>query len=301
MNIRQLEVFRAIMREGTITAAANSLAISQPAVSKLLGHLESQLGYALFDRIGGRLVPTMEAHLLFADADRVFRQVDALQALAHNIGAQKIGLLRIGASLPITYSVLPEALAAFRAKHPDVKIYLNTLPKREITEAILVGDVDLAVTLSAIQAPTVLVERLADVPIMAIMRQNDPLAARKSIAPADLVARPLISYGSHAEVGALLDDAFAKDGLVRDVSIQVVTSVGAVPLVRAGLGVALVDALVAWQGFEGLVARPFDPRITTEASASFNTARPESRFLRPFMTCLRKAFARTKDLTGKRK
>jgi len=298
MNTRQLEVFRAIMRDGTITAAANSLAISQPAVSKLLHHLESQLGYALFDRISGRLVPTMEAHLLFADADRVFRQMEALKSLARNVGAQKIGLLRIGASLPVTYSVLPAALAAFRAKHPEVKIHLNALPKREIVEALLMGDIDVAITLAPILAPTVRRERLAEVPVVAVMRVGDPLAAQATIRPADLDARPLISYGSHAEVGAQLDEAFAQDGRTREVAIQIISSVGAVPLVREGLGIALVDGLVAWQGFEGLVARPFRPRVVAEISASFNDARPESRFLRAFMTCLRSTFSNTEDLAA---
>lgn len=79
MNARQLEIFRAIMRDGSVTAAANSLAVSQPGVSKVLHHLESQAGYKLFERIGGRLVPTMEAHLIYEDADRVFRELEVLK------------------------------------------------------------------------------------------------------------------------------------------------------------------------------------------------------------------------------
>lgn len=289
MNARQLEVFRAIMRDGTITAAANSLTVSQPAVSKVLHHLEDQLGYPLFDRIAGRLVPTMEAHLLFADADRVFRQIEALKTLAGTIGAQKIGLLRIGASLPATYSLLPPVLASFREQHPEVKIHLHALAKREIVEALLVGDIDLGVTLSTIQAPTVRSEILAEVNIVAVMRSDDALAARDVIGPDDLEGRALISYGSHAEVGASLDEAFTASGRQRDVAIQIISSVGAAPLVREGLGIALVDGLVAWQGFEGLVARPFAPKVAMQIAISLNDARPASRFLQPFLSCLRAA------------
>ncbi|AFL51570.1 DNA-binding transcriptional LysR family regulator [Sinorhizobium fredii] len=287
MNARQLEIFRAIMRDGSITAAANSLGISQPAASKLLHHMEGQLGYALFDRIGGRLVPTMEANLLYADADRVFREVEALKALARDIGAQKIGLLRLGASLPVTYSVLPGALSAFRARHPEVKVHLHALPKREIAEALLLGDIDLAVTLSLIQAPTVRSEVLCEVPIVAVMRAGEPLVERSEITPADLEGKALISYGSHAEIGAAMDSAFADSGRQRNVAIQIASSVGAAPLVREGLGIALVDGLVAWREFEGLVARPFLPRITMQAVATTNDARPASRFVQPFIACLR--------------
>lgn len=289
MNARQLEVFRSIMRDGTITAAANSLAVSQPAVSKLLIHLEQQLGYTLFDRIGGRLVPTMEANLLFADADRVFRQIEALKTLAGTIGAGRMGLLRIGASLPVTYSLLPRALSTFRQQHPDVKIHLHALPKREIVEALVVGDIDVAITLSSIAAPTVRSELLSSVNIVAVMRTGDPLAALDVIQPADLDGRPLISYGSHAEPGARLDDAFATAGRTRDLTIQIVSSVGAAPLVREGIGIALVDGLVAWHGFEGLVARPFMPQISMQVAVSLNDARPGSRFLQPFLAVLRAA------------
>jgi DNA-binding transcriptional LysR family regulator len=287
MNARQLEVFRAIMRDGTVTAAANSLGVSQPALSKVLMHLEQQLGYALFDRIAGRLVPTMEANLLFADADRVFKHIEALKTLAGTIGAQKIGLLRIGASLPVTYSLLPPVLGALRKHHPEVKIHLHTVPKREIIEALIVGDIDVAITLSPISAPTVRSQLLAKVAIVAVMRKDDPLADREVVRPEDLDERPLISYGSHAEVGADLDDAFAAVGRKRDIAIQIASSVGAAPLVREGLGIALVDGLVAWHGFEGLAARPFSPHVDMQVAVSINDARSESRFLQPFLAALR--------------
>ncbi|YCI06765.1 LysR substrate-binding domain-containing protein (plasmid) [Ensifer sp. D2-11] len=293
MNIRQLEVFRAIMRDGTITAAANSLGISQPAVSKLLAYLEDQLGYQLFERIGGRLVPTTEAHILYGDADRVFRQLEALSTLARDVGANRIGLLRIGASLPIAHSVLPVALAAFRSEQPEVKIHLHTLPKRGIAEALSLGDIDVGVTLSPILAPTVRVETLFAAKIVAVMHESDPLAAEEVLTPSTLSGRSLISYGSHAEFGAALDEAFASQGELRDISIQIASSVNALPLVRQGLGIALIDGLVLWNPVESIVARPFRPAVPTPVSLSVNEARPQSRFLEAFTDCLRRAFVDT--------
>lgn len=289
MNARQLEIFRAIMRDGSLTAAANSLAVSQPAVSKVLHHLESQLGYKLFERIGGRLAPTAEAHLLYGDADRVFREIEVLKELARTIGERKIGLLRIGASLPVTFSLLPQALAAFRASHPTVKIQLHTLPKREITEQLLIGDIDLGLTMSTIQAPTVKSEILTTVGIVAVMPQDDPLATKEDITAADLADRQLISYGSHADVGAPLDEAFETAGLTRQVNIQVSSAVAAAPLVQAGLGIALVDGLVPWQRFPGIVARRFSPAVMMNCAISTNEARPLSRFYRPLLHALRQA------------
>lgn len=287
MNLRQIEIFRAIMRHGSVTAAANALGVSQPAVSKILHHLEGQLGYRLFERIGGRLAATMEARLLYEDADRVFRELEVLGALARTIAERKIGLLRIGASTPVTHSLLPKALKRFLADHPTVKIQLATLPKKEIAEALAIGDVDLAVTLSPILAPTVRSEVLAEVPVAVVLRADDPLAGLSAIGPGDLVGRPLISYGSHAEVGPALDQAFAQAGLVRDPAIRITTSIGAASLVEAGLGVALVDGLVAWDTFPGLLARPFAPRVTMRLSVSTDAARPISRFFAGFVAALR--------------
>jgi DNA-binding transcriptional LysR family regulator len=106
-----------------------------------------------------------------------------------------------------------------------------------------------------------------------------------------LAGRPLISYGSHAEFGAALDEAFSSQGEVRNVSVQIASSVGALPLVRQGLGIALIDGLAVWIPTVGLVSRPFRPTILTPVSLSVDQARPQSRFLVPFAECLKRAFA----------
>ena len=122
MNARQLEVFRAIMRHGTLTAAAEAMNVSQPAVSKVLRHFESQIGYRLFERLGGRLVPTAEARLLIDDADRIFREIEALQILSDRIRDKQMGLLRIGASARCSpgaqRSISSRIVAAFQTKMP---------------------------------------------------------------------------------------------------------------------------------------------------------------------------------------
>jgi DNA-binding transcriptional LysR family regulator len=76
-------------------------------------------------------------------------------------------------------------------------------------------------------------------------------------------------------------------GRKRDLAIQIASSVGAAPLVREGLGIALVDGLVAWHDFEGLATHPFFPHIDMQVAVSVNDARPESRFLQPFLAALR--------------
>ncbi len=97
MNLRQLEVFQAVMYGGTTKNAARLLRISQPAVSNMIRQFEDQLGFKLFDRISGRLHPTLEAKVLSTNLDRVFASVDALENLVNDLRDSQVGTLK-GAS-----------------------------------------------------------------------------------------------------------------------------------------------------------------------------------------------------------
>src|SRR3546814_20803295 len=118
MNFRPLEVCHAIMRSGSWTAAARELNGSQPAVSSVLKHMESQLGMKLFDRIGGRLRPTPEADILSNDVDDIFKQVATLRRLATTLRDARTGMLTIVASPTLADTLLPPAVARFQVDHP---------------------------------------------------------------------------------------------------------------------------------------------------------------------------------------
>ena len=85
MRTRQLEVFHAVYTKGTITEAAKYLHVSQPSVSKVLAHTESQLGFLLFSRIKGRLIATSEADILFLKADKIHNDLEQLKLLSQNM------------------------------------------------------------------------------------------------------------------------------------------------------------------------------------------------------------------------
>jgi DNA-binding transcriptional LysR family regulator len=114
MKARQLEVFRAVMRCGTLSGAARALSVSQPALSQILLHTEDDLGFSLFRRVKGRLVPTAEAEELFPEADRVFEELEELRRLARELRHGKAGVVRLAASAPPALSIVPHALKSFR-------------------------------------------------------------------------------------------------------------------------------------------------------------------------------------------
>ena len=107
MNLRQLEVFRAVMVAGSTVDAASMLYVSQPAVSNAIVQLENRLGFKLFERIKGRLHPTAEAKVLLAESERVFTDFNRVHNLAQELRDGKAGALRIAASPSIGQTIMP--------------------------------------------------------------------------------------------------------------------------------------------------------------------------------------------------
>ena len=126
MNLRHLEAFRAVMLSGSVTQAAQSLNLSQPAVSKMLAELEHQLGFQLFLRSrGSALTVTPEADAFFYEVERSFSGIAALKRVAEDIRNMATGTLRIAALPALAVSFLPRVIAAFRETHPGVTVQLK--------------------------------------------------------------------------------------------------------------------------------------------------------------------------------
>src|SRR5437879_727371 len=113
MNLRQMEVFRAVMQAGSVTGAARVLNISQPAVTGVLRHTEAGLKFRLFERIKGRLLPTPEARALFGEIEQIFDRVDVVDRLIGDLQDARVGTLDIVAIPALGVSLLPSAIGAF--------------------------------------------------------------------------------------------------------------------------------------------------------------------------------------------
>jgi len=130
MNARQLEIFHAVMRSGTITGAASFLGISQPAVSKAMHAIERRVGFKLLRPVKGRLYPTPEAQRLLPDADRIMSELSAFERLTGEVKAGGAGLVRVVASSSCAAALLPAAAAAFLKANPEaVKGFLRATVK----------------------------------------------------------------------------------------------------------------------------------------------------------------------------
>ncbi|WP_216872828.1 MULTISPECIES: LysR family transcriptional regulator [Roseomonadaceae] len=277
MNARQLEIFHAVMRSGTVTGAASFLGISQPAVSKAIQLAERRLGFKLLRPIKGRLYPTPEAERLLPDADRIIRDLAAFQRLTGEVRTGGAGLVRVAASSSCATTLLPMAAMRFRRSHPAVRISSHLLPAREVAEAVIAGEADFGLALSPVQLPGLAVRSLGTPEMICIAPEGHALLRLKAVTPVDLARHELISFGGETYFGAMLDQAFEAAGLRREMVLQVTMSVVAAAHVLQGGGVAVVDGLMRHSALAGLGWRPFRPSLRLPVTLMTQAHHPLSR------------------------
>src|SRR5690606_29930135 len=134
-----------VYASGSVTVAARDLHVSQASVSKTLRHAERQVGFPLFRRQKGRLVPTPEAHLLFREVDDVYKRVGSLKLSIKNLRAGGEGRLRLAVLPALGLAVTPAAVASFRAANPKVTFDIQTLDHADVLRCLYERESDLAV------------------------------------------------------------------------------------------------------------------------------------------------------------
>src|SRR6266568_2734327 len=123
LNLRQIETFRAVMISGSIVGAAKLMSVTQPGVSRTIGMLEDRLGYALFQRRGRRIVATPEAEALYREVELSYRSIESIARVAHDIGLQRAGALRVATLPGLAQWLVPRAISRFLVTRPDVTFF----------------------------------------------------------------------------------------------------------------------------------------------------------------------------------
>ncbi|MGI9383603.1 MAG: LysR family transcriptional regulator [Methyloligellaceae bacterium] len=284
MNLRQLEIFRAVMQAGSTKNAAHLLLISQPAVSNMIRQFEDQLGFPLFERKGGRLRPTPEAETLYANSDTLFTHFDAVRNLAEDLRDTQAGTLKFVASPSIGQTIIPKAIAAFVHDRPAVKVGFDTPPHEHVID-LLVGDqADFGLTITPIDHPALETSSVRKGKLVCVLPKGHALAGRTAVRPRDLREEHLISYPRASPIGLVVDEAFREAGEHQHINMNVRFCFTACTLVDAGAGVAIVDEFtVSEQSFKNLIVKPFKSNQDVAVSLSYSRLRPLSRLATIFL------------------
>jgi DNA-binding transcriptional LysR family regulator len=291
MNFRQCEVFRVVIEAGTVTAAANRLHVSQPAVSKILAQLEQDLGFRAFVRERRRLIPTPEAQALYHEIRRAFISLDYLTRFARDLKGLRQGHLVLAAIHAASSGWLPGMIAGFLREHPGLSISLQTLDSPRVAQAITTGHADLGIAQFEVPMEHVHRERLMSVEAVCVMPPGHKLAERRIIRPADLHGQDFIALATVNRFRKRLDTLLEAQGVAPRIQVDTTLASTACGLVMEGVGIAILDRLGAEDNLHRqIVIRPFRPKIAEDLILLSPASRPASTVAEKFATALRQRF-----------
>ncbi|OWT63803.1 LysR substrate-binding domain-containing protein [Candidimonas nitroreducens] len=290
LNLRQIEVFRAVMLTGTINGASKLLYVSPPAVSRLLAHAELTLGMALFERIKGRLHATPEARRLFIEVENAYLGIQKVNTVARELLENQRGSLRIAAHATIGGSLVPRALSQFQRAHPNIGIGLECVRQSELKERMLNQQADLGITLFPMEHPNLGAIKLCNVPIVCVVANGHPLAKRVQVTARDLCRHPIVSYEPGTPFGLLLDEIFANSGYPKSIRAQAGTPHETCSLIRAGIEASgIVDRYSAEEfshGSRGLRIMTISGAPVLQSRIIHRCHEPMSRISKTFVTLM---------------
>lgn len=272
INHRQLEAFRQFMESGTVTAAAERLYVTQPAMSKMLAALESDLGLTLFVREKKRLTPTDDARLLYKEVRRLLSSVTAIERFAQDLRNIRAGDLRIVTAASLGHTLVADAVEVFSREYPEVNVALET--SSSVGQDLLAQNVDIGFSVTQFHHPALHSAPLFHTDAICVVPQGHALSTRERIVPEDLDGVDFISFQRESRMRHITDAVFEQSRVSRRMHMEVFSSAEANALVSRGCGVALVEPINVHCGhWPRVVGIPFVPSI----EFTFSWMRPRER------------------------
>ncbi|MDH2236200.1 LysR substrate-binding domain-containing protein [Pigmentiphaga sp. GD03639] len=240
-SVRHIEAFQAVMVTRSMTSAADVLFVTQSAVSKLIKEFEEQVGFELFTRKRGGLVPSPEAHSLLAEVDRLFLGLEKIALAAERIRSKRHGQLRIVAMPSLTTGFLQGVVAAFSREHPDVSVSLLTYNSPEVVELVASGQFDLGYAMTPISRDRGLVAHVSLVDCVCILPPRHPKRRRRELDPGDLAGEPFVSLAADNPTRMKVDALFKNENIHRHLAFEAGWSAAVVGFVAQGMGASILD------------------------------------------------------------
>ena len=264
---RQLAMFRAIMLHGNLSRAAEVCASSQPTLSRELARLEQLLGFDLFDRVRGRLRPTVRALALMQEVERSFIGLEQIATRAQELRTLSTGRLRLACLPALAHALVPQALVHFAQAMPLAAVSVVPEESPWLEQAMSEQRYDLALS-ETTQAPTgVALQTILKVPEVAVLPASHALCRKAVLQPQDFQGERFISLAAGDAYRQEIDQMFAQAQVTRNTSLETASAAAVCAMVRQGLGVAIVNPLTAMaMSGPNLVVRPLSVEIAFTVS-----------------------------------
>ena len=291
MDLKSLRYFLAIVDEGSISAAAESLNLSQPNISRQMTLLEKELGAKLFERGSRRIVLTEEGMLLRRRAVEILQLADTAVTEIGSAGKGVIGTVRIGCGETDAMRVVARAIRRFSEMHPMVRFELHSGNAEDVSDLLERGLVDFGVLIEPtdktrydyLSFPT-------EIRWGALVRRDDPLARFCGVMPSDIAGRKVIVSRQNMAANGIsgwMGPDFPEPEVVATYNLLFNASL----LVSEGVGIALcLEGIVNTSGDSDLVFVPFEPELRVGMSLVWKKNSVQGRAQRLFLDGLRDFF-----------
>lgn len=284
MRLRHVEVFHAIYTSGSITAAAQILNVTQPSISKVLAHAEQVLGYALFERVRGALIPTPEAHRLFKSVSTVYQNMEQLRRLARNLQSSDESRIRIAATPGLGLHLLPSAIASFLSSHGTTAFEIETLHYEEMALALQEQRIDIGLAFDPPAKPGLSVDVIATAEFVVLAPVSLKISDRDILNIRDLGNLPFIKLSGRSPLGQMLTRQLEDRSAELKTLVTCDTYHVAKSLAAKGIGVTIIDEVTARSpGHVDIKVWRLDPTIRFPISVIHQDAQPLSMIARQFV------------------
>jgi len=298
MDLRQLEVIRAIAETGSFTAAGEKLRVSQSAVSRQVLLLEQELGDELFHRIGRRVRITPAGDALLQLSNRVFQDVqDTLAEISDRQESLK-GTLRLVGGMTVCLYVFPALLADLRRVHPQLELKIVGGSGDKALAELRNGLADLGLLTLPVAAPDLVSVPVVQEELMLVTEPKHPLARKRRIVTTDLNRQPFVLFESGSNTRRVLDEFFVREHIEPRIVMETENVEIIKAMIRTGLGIGIIpyqsvaEDVAAGQLFCSRIAGHVLfretgwvypkmsrlPRTVSEVMTAFARVRPHLRF-----------------------
>ncbi|AMG37902.2 MULTISPECIES: LysR substrate-binding domain-containing protein [Achromobacter] len=290
LSLRHIETIHAVILTGSVTGAAARLFVTQPAVSNVLREAEDRLGYPLFDRRGGRLMPTALADMLFEEIERSFTGLEAINDFCEQIRTSQRQRMTIACTPSFGAAVLPRIINAYVNELSPTFFSIHSRNAQHVAALVSSRKADVGFALKVPEIPGVQSEVLGELPLYCYLPASHPLASHPFLTAEQLRHEPMISLSRIEGVQDIVTHAFAGAGGAATTVAECPAAITACAMVAAGIGFTLYDLLPRTFFDDSRVAvRPFKPDCQTTYQAYWLRSKTSDSDFAPIVRMARQA------------
>jgi DNA-binding transcriptional LysR family regulator len=278
MNLRWLEAFQAVINFGSVTQAAQHLNVTQPAVSRMINNLEAELGFRLFVRAHGRIMPTTACDRFCREVDPLLAALGDISLIAKDIRENRGGCLRVVSMSAIAHGLLPTVLKDFLGLHPDLRLSVDIRERRDVQRWLAGQQFDIGIAAMPLEHTGLRCVTFINTELFAVLPLGHALAHKTTLVPRDLLGERLVMLPGTALLRHEINRILQKEDDFSLAMIETSSLHLACELVSEGLGITVADVFTVaeLEHQHRLAFRPLSASISRTYAFLFPTSRPPS-------------------------